>query len=79
MPHLNLEDAQYVGRVAAALLAGELPPVLRVDCPTCGQDYPNPATHVVIDDEVVLACDGYRVVDPNAVGLSDPEWKPSGE
>ncbi len=56
-----------------------IPCVLRGDCPSCGSDQPDPATHVVLDGDVVLACDGYRVIDPNAVGLEDPHWVPSGE
>ncbi len=79
MAALNYDDAHYVGLVAAALIAGQIPAVLRTDCPSCGNDRVDPATHVIIDGDVVLACDGYRVIDPNAVGLSDPAWKPSGE
>ncbi len=79
MPNLNLEDARYVGRVADALANGQLPPVLRQSCPSCGADHPDPATHVILDGEVILACDGYRVIDPNWVGISTPGWVPSGE
>ncbi len=95
MPTLNLEDARYVGLVAIALAelndyeSGAtvfaptrpvlVPCVMRSDCPSCGSDHPDPATHVVIDGDVVLACDGYRVIDPNWVGIEDSHWKPSGE
>ncbi len=74
-----MEDARYVGRVADGLANGQLPPFLRKDCPSCGSASPNPATHVVLDDDVVLACDGYRVIDPNAVGIPTPGCVPSGD
>lgn len=35
----------------------------------------NGETHVVIAGAVVLACDGYRVVDPAGVGLDRGQWQ----
>lgn len=45
-------------------------------CPECGQvpmgsdlDY-----HRMHDDNVIVACEGYYVVDPNLVGFDSPNW-----
>lgn len=76
MPTLEYPDLRYLGLVAAAIEARRLPPVSRQDCPCCGHDHPDQETHVIVNGDVIITCTGYRVIDPNAVGIVDPGWQP---
>jgi hypothetical protein len=78
------DTARYVAAVRAALKSGQRPPVLRGDCPECGHLVADDRDrdHVVIDvpgvgPVVVVGCEGYFVIDPNAVGIDAPDWQPA--
>lgn len=50
-------------------------------CPECGTrpgpTEPDPdrfAEHAMIRETVVIGCEGYWVINPNAVGIDSPNW-----
>ncbi len=48
-------------------------------CPECEHDAEDMsdsdlAAHIIIDGFVVVACEGYWVIDPNAVGIDSDSW-----
>lgn len=78
---LTADDTHYINTVLGALRAGQLPPGVRQDCTECGSSDPDDDHHVLIDVAgigliVVIGCDGYHFIDPNAVGLHRPNWQP---
>lgn len=81
-PAQAIRDADlttYLAAVVAAMarrdtvIAGYLSPV----CPECGQlGDGQDGRHVVLGSAVVVGCEGYWVIDPNAVGIPRPNWQP---
>lgn len=54
-------------------------PWISPTCPECGEDLDTmePAQfnrHTVLANAVVIACEDYWVINPNAVGIEDPTW-----
>jgi hypothetical protein len=46
-------------------------------CPECGHSAPpDDGAHVVLGNAVVIGCEGYCVIDPNAVGVPRLNWQP---
>lgn len=72
----DLGQQEYVAAVRAAL--GNDPqmiiPWLTSVCPECGQSEPQDDDHVLLS-MVVVGCEGFQVVDPNAVGMDAPDWE----
>lgn len=72
---------RYLAGIQAATETGvDLSRYWTTVCPECGDEPPDePSTgddwHVTdTAGHVLIGCDGYWVVDPNAVGLTDPAW-----
>jgi len=80
----RVEDAAsdqtgYLAAVVTALMRRDpaVWPYLSPICPECGQ-VPEAADgiHVVLGAAVVIGCEGYWVINPNAVGIPKPNWQP---
>jgi hypothetical protein len=75
----------YAQAVKMAVEAGRVSGPFTTTCPECGNDYAD-REDVVMDDNhiifaltsdtfaVVVACEGYYMVDPNLVGIDSPMW-----
>lgn len=78
----NLELIDYLTRVVRALDTNTLHPDARRTrrCPECDEDvkFVHDTSHVVWarEDDVVLiiACEGYWVINPNLVGIDKSQW-----
>jgi hypothetical protein len=73
------ERAAYLAAVIRALLRRDqaLQPYLSPVCPECGQvPGQDDGDHVVLGAAVVIGCEGYRVINPNVVGIPSPNWQP---
>jgi hypothetical protein len=70
-------EADYVLHVIKALRSGAFLILwLTPRCPECG-DVPRPdedVVHVVHVGHVVIGCEGYRVINPNSVGVQSENW-----
>lgn len=87
--YLDLLAAQYAVAAIAALTDGQLPPVIRSDCPDCGaalDEYAGEPTpggdHLLtpirgLGPVLLITCEGHWIIDPNAVGVSAPNWIPT--
>lgn len=75
----------YAEAVDAALTSGKLTGPLTTTCPECGcnfsdgDDVHQDSDHIIIATTsdtyaVVVACEGYFVVNPNLVGIDSPMW-----
>ena len=74
------ERAVYLAAVITALTRRDpaLEPYMSPICPECDQ-IPDPDDddgHVVLGAVVVIACEGYLVINPNVVGIHRPTWQP---
>lgn len=67
------ERDAYVAAVKAARPA-DVRAWLTDTCPECGEVRPDDDAHVVLEGAVVVGCEGYWVVNPNAVGITSPTW-----
>lgn len=82
----RLQDVQaYAEKVDAAIVAGKLSGPFTTTCPECGDDFAdtdavrNDDLHIIVTltsdtFAVVVACEGYFVVNPNLVGIDCPMW-----
>lgn len=79
------EVQAYAEVVDAAIVAGKLSGPFTTTCPECGDDFAdtdaarNDDLHIIVtltSDTlaVVVACEGYFVVNPNLVGIDSPMW-----
>lgn len=79
------EVKAYAEAVDAAIIAGKLSGPFTTTCPECGinLDHPKDARmddlHIIVTltsdtFAVVVACEGYYVVNPNLVGIDSPLW-----
>ncbi len=80
---IDTDTMTYVSAVNVAIASGNLPAtVLRTDtCPECQTQLDADGGY---DDHlitfvngrliVVIGCEGYWVIDPNAVGIASPTW-----
>lgn len=66
----------YVKAALHALAAGDptIAPWLTDRCPECGDRPADPAHHVLYQSLVLVGCEGYHVINPNALGLDAPNW-----
>lgn len=75
----------YAEAVDAALTSGKLTGPLTTTCPECGCNFSDgdevheDSEHIIIATTsdtyaVVVACEGYFVVNPNLVGIDCPNW-----
>jgi hypothetical protein len=72
------QQALYVDAVKNAML-GVVLPWLTTVCPECGLDlleYGEEAQgdHVMLGQFVIVGCEGYLIVNPNAVGIFRMNW-----
>lgn len=82
----EMRAARYASMMQAALLKDLIDPSqLTSVCPECGDQMVIGATdeHVVmIDSEetefVLIACEGYWVMDPRIIGWDRENWQPNG-
>lgn len=76
---------EYAARVDIALAEGRINPPLTTRCPECGSDFADldeareDTDHIIIattsdTTAVIVACEGYFVVNPNLVGIDSPGW-----
>lgn len=85
---VRAEDAAYIQAVIAALTTTGTLPVSELTsvCPECSEEqtrWYSDAHLVVLDDDedpdaavvVVIGCEGYRVINPNLVGIDAPNWQ----
>ncbi len=73
------ERTAYLAAVITALMRKDpaLQPYLSPLCPECDQmPEPEDGIHVVLGAAVVIGCEGYRVINPNVVGIPSPNWQP---
>jgi hypothetical protein len=81
------KDATFAYAVAVdnALTAGTINPPLTTRCPECNDDFSDIGAaradylHIITattsdTTAVLVACEGYYVVDPNLVGIDAPGW-----
>lgn len=79
------EVQAYAERVDAAIVAGKVSGPFTTTCPECGNDYADSEDarmddlHVIVTltsdtFAVVVACEGYFMVNPNLVGIDSPMW-----
>jgi hypothetical protein len=82
-----IERDTLVGRQLTAYLAAVMRAMMHSDpriarylspiCPECGKlAHREDGVHVVLGTAVVVGCEGYWVINPNAVGISSPNWQP---
>jgi len=46
-------------------------------CPECDElPPPEDGVHTVLGATVVVGCEGYWVINPNVVGIPNPNWQP---
>lgn len=79
------EVKAYAEAVDAAIVAGKLSGPFTTTCPECGSDFADvdvaheDTEHIIVTltsdtFAVVVACEGYYVVNPNLVGIDSPMW-----
>jgi len=69
----------YLAAVIRAMMRHDpaITAYLSPTCPECGQHaQPEDGQHVVLGSAVVVGCEGYWVINPNAVGIANPNWQP---
>lgn len=84
---IDMDTATYLNAVVSALSAGKTFPDPQISnkCPECGDwlGYFNTGDHVVWDAStdkdtekviVIIACEGYWIIDPNLVGIMSDTW-----
>jgi hypothetical protein len=83
---IDVDAAQYLVAVTTAIKAGRKLPQMTNICPECDErvdvfsiDHivvalPDREVEDITGVAVVIACEGYWVVDPNAVGIRKPNW-----
>jgi hypothetical protein len=75
----------YAATVDVSIQAGRINPPLTTRCPECDSDFADldeaheDTDHIIITTTsdttaVVVACEGYFVIDPNLVGIDSPNW-----
>jgi hypothetical protein len=70
---------RYLAAVITALMRRDpaVQPYLSPICPECGKvPEADDGIHVVLGTAVVIGCEGYWVINPNAVGIPRPNWQP---
>lgn len=86
----TVEIAQYVYNVTTALAAGKTFEVMTNECPECGEalGFFNTDGHIVYDAStdddaerviIIVACEGYWMIDPNLVGIVSKGWMSADE
>jgi hypothetical protein len=83
----TVETAQYVYNVTTALASGKTLPQMTNVCPECNDrlGFFNTGEHVVFDTNpedrgsidalvIIVACEGYWMIDPNLVGIPSEGW-----
>jgi hypothetical protein len=73
------ELTAYLGAVIRAMIRSDprIARYLSPICPECGRlAATEDGVHIVLGSVVVVGCEGYRVINPNAVGIPDPDWQP---
>ncbi len=73
------ELTAYLAAVIRAMMRHDpaITAYLSPTCPECGQHaQPEDGVHVVLGAAVVVGCEGYWVINPNAVGIPNPNWQP---
>jgi hypothetical protein len=78
------ETRAYAEAVDAAIVAGKLSGPFTSTCPECATSFAVAGAHMDKDHiivsltsdtfAVVVACEGYYVVNPNLVGIDSPMW-----
>lgn len=82
----QLAIQRYGEAVSASLVRGQINPPLTTRCPECGSDFADldeayeDTEHIIVlttsdTTAVVVACEGYFVIDPNLVGIDAPNWQ----
>ncbi len=81
---VTIETAQYVYNVVTALASGKTFPQMTNQCPECDSrvDLSDDLDHIVFDTNpedrdalvIIVACEGYWMIDPNAVGIVSEGW-----
>lgn len=75
----GLTEFQYLAHCRKAPLE-VVKDYLTTVCPECGRDKTysdfdfHPWIHQMIGPFIAIACEGYWVINPNAVGISRPDW-----
>jgi hypothetical protein len=73
------ERTAYLAAVIRALMRREptLESYLSPICPECGQiPEQGDGDHVVLGAALVIGCEGYWLINPNAVGIHRSNWQP---
>ncbi len=77
--HAAQQRTAYLATVITAMMRHDpaLQPYLSPLCPECNQiPEPEDGIHIVLGAAVVIGCQGYWVINPNAVGIAKPNWQP---
>jgi hypothetical protein len=80
------EIHDYAEAVLAAIVAGKLSGPFTTVCPECGDDFADADAayadheHIIValtsdTFAVIVACEGYFVVNPNLIGMDSPQWQ----
>jgi hypothetical protein len=73
----DIERMAYIDAVHRAIRGSTtgIRKYLTATCTECGaRPSAHDDAHVVIDGFVVIGCEGYWLVDPNALGIARPNW-----
>jgi hypothetical protein len=73
------EVIAYLTAVIAALTRRDpsIAAYVSPTCPECGRSpRPDEGAHIILGDAVAIGCEGYWVINPNAVGIRKPQWQP---
>ena len=73
------QRTRYLTAVITALMRNDpaVQPYLSPLCPECDQvPEPEDGIHVVLGAAVVIGCEGYWVINPNRIGIPNPNWQP---
>ena len=69
---------EYVAKAQQAVSTAD--PLIRPwetqRCPECGQKIDRPdGDHIMSSGRVLVGCEGFFVINPNVLGILNPDWK----